>query len=252
VNSDTARFIRIVKIGIPIGLATHFIFLVVFWELDLMVLAYFNAASVFLWASGMWLVYVHQKFQVPFVVLALIEVPLHAILATVYLGGGTPSLLRPESVRRIVDAVRAIRRRHPEWPVVVAQTTIHEGYAAGDEHVKPYPFADQDPAVLAAAGVSTDIIRSLSHQRELFEGLPGKGAVLFVPIDFTLPEDGWEPSDYGYEAFLAALEHVAPAAVVTSLHNLLGDGGDALAARAQPHILGYATAAGAADIWPVG
>ena len=151
----------------------------------------------------------------------------------------------------IVDAVRAIRRRHPEWPVVVAQTTIHEGYAAGDEHVKPYPFASQDPAVLAAAGVSTDIIRSLSHQRELFEGLPGKGAVLFVPIDFTLPEDGWEPSDYGYEAFLAALEHVAPAAVVTSLHNLFGDGGDALAARAQPHILGYATAAGAADIWPV-
>jgi uncharacterized protein (DUF697 family) len=151
----------------------------------------------------------------------------------------------------IVDAVRAIRRRHPEWPVVVAQTTIHEGYAAGDEHTKPYPFADQDPAVLAAAGVSTDIIRSLAHQRELFEGIPGKGAVLFVPIDFTLPEDGWEPSDYGYEAFLAALEHVAPAAVVTSLHNLLGGGGDALAVRAQPHILGYATAAGAADIWPV-
>ncbi len=151
----------------------------------------------------------------------------------------------------IVDAVRAIRRRHPEWPVVVAQTTIHEGYAAGDEHAKPYPFADQDPAVLAAAGVSTDLIRSLAHQRELFEGIPGKGAVLFVPIDFTLPEDGWEPSDYGYEAFLAALEHVAPAAVVTSLHNLLGDGGDALAVRAQPHILGYATAAGAADIWPV-
>ncbi len=30
-----------------------------------------------------------------------------------------------------------------------------------------------------------------------------------------------------------------------------GDASDALAARAQPHILGYATAAGAADIWPV-
>ncbi len=86
VNSDTARFIRIVKIGSPIGLEIHIIYLVVFWNLDLMVLAYFNAASVFLWAAGVWLVYVHQNIQMPFVVLALIEVPLHAILATVYLG----------------------------------------------------------------------------------------------------------------------------------------------------------------------
>ncbi len=151
----------------------------------------------------------------------------------------------------IADAVRAIRRRHPEWPIVVAQTTLHEGYAAGADHAKPYPFEDEDPAVLAAAGVSSDLIRSLARQRALFDGLTGKGALCFLPIDFTLPEDGWETADYGYEAFLAVLEHIAPAAVVTSLHNLHGDTSDALASRAQPHILGYATAAGAADIWPV-
>ncbi len=86
VNSGTARFIRIVKIGSPIGLAIHIIYLMVFWKLDLMVLAYFNAASVFLRAAGVWLVYVHQNIQMPFVVLVLIEIPLHAILATVYLG----------------------------------------------------------------------------------------------------------------------------------------------------------------------
>ena len=74
VNSDTARFIRIVKIGSPIGLAIHIIYLMIFWKLDLMVLAYFNAASVFLWATGVWLVYVHQNIQMPFVILALIEV----------------------------------------------------------------------------------------------------------------------------------------------------------------------------------
>jgi hypothetical protein len=51
-----------------------------------MVLAYFNVVSVFLWVSGVWLVYEHQNYQMPFVVLVLIEVPLHAILATVYLG----------------------------------------------------------------------------------------------------------------------------------------------------------------------
>ena len=151
----------------------------------------------------------------------------------------------------IVDTVHAIRRRHPEWPIVVAQTTLHEGYAAGADHVKPYPYGDQDPSVLATAGVPADLIRSLSHQRALFDGLPGKGALQFVPIDFTLPEDDWKPADYGYDKLLAVLEYVAPAAVVTSLHNLHGDASDALAAHAQPHILGYATAAGAADIWPV-
>ena len=31
----------------------------------------------------------------------------------------------------VVDAVRAARERHPDWPVVVAQTTLHEGYAPG-------------------------------------------------------------------------------------------------------------------------
>ncbi len=86
VNSDTARFIRIVKIGSPVGLAIHIIYLMIFWKLDLMVLAYFNVVSVFLWVSGVWLVYEHQNYQMPFVVLVLIEVPLHAILATVYLG----------------------------------------------------------------------------------------------------------------------------------------------------------------------
>lgn len=151
----------------------------------------------------------------------------------------------------IVDVVGAIRRRHPEWPLVVAQTTLHEGYAAGANHVKPYPFADQSPAGLAATGVPSNLIRSLAHQRGLFDGLPGKGAVRFVPLDFTLEEDGWEPEDYGYQAFLKALEHVAPAAVVASLENLDGCAGDLLAARAQPHILGYATAAGTADIWPL-
>jgi uncharacterized protein (DUF697 family) len=151
----------------------------------------------------------------------------------------------------IIDTVRSIRREHPEWPIVVVQTMLHQGYAPGAGHMEPYPYGEHDPVVLATAGVPADLIRSLSYQRALFDGLPGEAALRFVPIDFTLPEDDWEPADYGYDKLLAALEHVAPAAVVTSLHNLQGDAIDAFAARAQPHILGYATAAGAADIWPV-
>lgn len=151
----------------------------------------------------------------------------------------------------IIDVVRAIRRRHPGWPIVVAQTTLHEGYAKGTCHPEPYPFRSDDPAELIAAGVDPDLVRSLAHQRALFNDIPGRGAISFVPLDFTLPGDGWEPVDYGYDAFVEALAKVAPDAVVTSLRNLHGETTDRLAARAHPHILGYATAAAGADLWPL-
>jgi uncharacterized protein (DUF697 family) len=151
----------------------------------------------------------------------------------------------------VLEVVRAIRRRHPEWPIIVAQTTLHEGYPAGAGHVQPYPFKECDPAALAAAGVSSDLIRSLKRQQAQFADIPGNGAIAFVPVDFTLAGDGWEPVDYGYDAFIETLHNIAPAAVVTALQDLRGDTIDQLAARAHPHILGYATAAGAADLWPV-
>ena len=147
----------------------------------------------------------------------------------------------------ILDVVRAIRRRHPEWPIIVVQTALHEGYLMGAGHVLPYPFKERDPAAIAAAGVSLDLIRSMMRQRSLFEGVPGNGAIAFVPVDFTLAGDGWEPADYGYDAFIETLQNVAPAAVVTGCRTctamrVIGSTG------AHPHILGYATAAGAADI----
>ena len=151
----------------------------------------------------------------------------------------------------IVDVVRLIRRRHPGWPIIVVQTALHEGYRPGAGHVEPYPFATGNAAALAGAGVSSDLLRSLLRQRTLFDDIPGNGAIVFVPVDFTLPEDGWIPADYGHEALVAALQSVAPAAVASALANLTGNAADALADRAHPHVLGYATAAGAADLWPV-
>lgn len=151
----------------------------------------------------------------------------------------------------IVDVVRLIRRRHPGWPIIVVQTALHEGYPPGARHIEPYPFTTDSAAALAAAGVSSDLLRSLMRQRSLFNDIPGNGAIVFVPVDFTLPEDGWLPVDYGHEALVAALQSVAPTTVATALANLTGSAADALADRAHPHVLGYATAAGAADLWPV-
>ena len=151
----------------------------------------------------------------------------------------------------VIDVVRAIRRRHPGWPILVAQTTLHEGYPAGTTHILPYPYRETDPAKLTNAGVSADLVRSLVSQRALFDDIPGRGPIAFVPIDFTLPEDGFEPVDYGHDALSEALQNLAPAAVSALLRNLHGDSADQMAARAHPHILGYASAAAAADIWPL-
>ena len=85
----------------------------------------------------------------------------------------------------VVAAVFTIHKQHPEWPIIVVQTTLHEGYPSADtEHIQPYPyqqapFAPQVPHALAQA---------LLYQRDWFKSL----SVHFVPIDFTLPEDGYE------------------------------------------------------------
>ncbi len=148
--------------------------------------------------------------------------------------------------RAVVDAVRAARARHPDWPVVVAQTTLHEGYRQGQGHINPYPFAD--PATPGEA-VPEPLTRALAHQRSLFAKVPGQGALEFVAIDFTQPNDGFEPPDYGRDALMQALVAAAPAAVRVALRELSGATGDA--GKANAHILGFAVAAGASDAVPV-
>jgi uncharacterized protein (DUF697 family) len=148
----------------------------------------------------------------------------------------------------VVETVRAARQRHPDWPVAVAQTTLHEGYAPGRRHVRPYPFTGDD----ADGAFPEPLGRALLHQRSLFAALPGKGPVRFVPIDLTQPGDGFDPSDYGREALIAALVAVAPAAVRLAVRELPGAAhGDARAGSANAHILGFAAAAGASDALPL-
>lgn len=147
----------------------------------------------------------------------------------------------------VVDAVLAARERHPDWPVVVAQTSLHEGYPPGKGHIRPYPFTGR----AADAAVPEPLARALAHQRALFAKLPGRGALSFVAIDFTQPDDGLDPPDYGREALIAALVGVAPAAVRLALTELPGAAGAADGRSVNAHILGFAVAAGASDAVPV-
>ncbi|MCX7099274.1 MAG: 50S ribosome-binding GTPase [Methylococcales bacterium] len=135
----------------------------------------------------------------------------------------------------IVAAVLAIHKKHPEWPIVVVQTALHEGYPTLETgHILPYPyqfspFPPQVPHALAQV---------LLHQRAWFKSLP----VHFVPVDFTLPEDGFEPVDYGLDALWATLETVLPDSVVGLLRGSLQHKEllDFHAKQAHPHIIGYA------------
>jgi len=135
----------------------------------------------------------------------------------------------------VVTAVKAIHTQHPNWPIVVVQTTLHEGYPTPNTgHILPYPYRQTPfPAVVPHA-----LAQVLLHQRGWFKSLP----VHFVPVDFTQPEDGFDLVDYGLDALWETIETVLPVGVIGLLRGseqhkeLL----DFHAQQAHPHIIGYA------------
>lgn len=147
----------------------------------------------------------------------------------------------------VLDPVRQILRAHPYWPLIVIQTALHEGYPTGTtQHVAPYPF-DQEPW---PDTVPTDLARSLASQRQLFEGYDAH----FVPVDFTLPEDGFDVEHYGLDALWAAIEASLP----LGLRGMLQEASEARRSlrdiyyrAARPHIMWYAVAAGGAAGLPL-
>lgn len=152
---------------------------------------------------------------------------------------------------RIVDILTVIRKRHPDWPVLIAQTHLHEAYAPDGNHPQPYSYG-ADGAPLSDAAVPDDLRRALAYQRDLFADLPGTGPLAFVPLDFTLDGDGYAPSLYGLEALQEQLATVGPAALNAALADSASSGDDA-SGDADVHrlIVGHAAAASAADLIPL-
>ncbi|SDB47526.1 Uncharacterized conserved protein, DUF697 family [Desulfonatronum thiosulfatophilum] len=146
----------------------------------------------------------------------------------------------------VFDVLRAVRKRHPEWPVIVAQTCLHELYPPEFEHVMPYPFVKEGWERL----VPTDLARALHFQRRELGRLPGNGAVFWIPVDLTLPEDDIAPADYGLNALWATIER---ASTMELEHRLRGDvdQADAFARAAHQQIVGYAMASATFGALPV-
>lgn len=168
--------------------------------------------------------------------LALCESQAHLIVAVLRATDPVPPA--------VFDALAKVRRRHPNWPIVVAQTTLHEAYT-DHVHPQPYPFGAHgtNPSGIAM------LDRSLAAQRTALEALPGKAPVRFAPIDFTAHEDGLPPTDYGIDTLWLALESGAVEGFIAMLRRAAR--GDALERRARAHVQGYAVAAGAIDLVPV-
>jgi uncharacterized protein (DUF697 family) len=149
----------------------------------------------------------------------------------------------------VLSALKEIRLRHPSWPALVAQTSLHALYPRGAVHPPEYPYAGTD-ADDANTGLPEDLRRALRYQRSFFEGLKG-AAPIFVPLDFTLPEDGYAPATFGVEALKGALEK-AGVDVLREVEQAYADeSNDEIARKARPLILGYAAAAGAAGAIPI-
>ena len=151
---------------------------------------------------------------------------------------------RPQPV---LDVLRKVRKRHPDWPVVVAQTCLHHAYDDSQPgHVLPYPYHNDDwPGAVPEA-----VRRLLLAQREFITGLPGNGPLLWVPIDFTLPDDGFEPTDYGLDALWDAIEEAASLGLETRLR-ADSEISDVYSRAAHPHIVGFSLAAGTVGALPV-
>jgi uncharacterized protein (DUF697 family) len=142
----------------------------------------------------------------------------------------------------LLRVLREVRRRHPEWAVVLAQTALHEGYPDGADH-PPYE------ALHTASGLE-DLRRCLAQQAAPFLELAGRGEVLVVPVDFTRAEDGYADTRFGLDALLDALERAGSLGMENLLRTLAQRLPDPRAERARAHILGYAIAAGATDALP--
>ncbi|MEX2558511.1 MAG: DUF697 domain-containing protein [Pirellulales bacterium] len=142
----------------------------------------------------------------------------------------------------VLAPLKKIRKAHPRWPVIVVQTALHEGYPSpATPHVVPYPYGEPP----YPSSVPTDLARSLAAQRETFAGMNAR----FVPVDFTLPEDGYEPLNYGLDQLWTAIEEAVPLGLRGILHDTREARRplrDVYLRAARPHVLSYSVAAGAA------
>ncbi|MEQ6884197.1 GTPase [Salicola sp. Rm-C-2C1-2] len=146
----------------------------------------------------------------------------------------------------VLAALEKVRRRHPEWPVVLVYTALHELYPPGGDHVMPWPF-DRTPL---PESIPADLRRVLAERCELERTLPGHAPVVSVAVDLTLQEDGFATPDYGLEGLWQAIEETAAFELRARLQQD-PELRDLFSHAAHPQITGYSLAAAGAGALPL-
>lgn len=146
----------------------------------------------------------------------------------------------------VFDVLHTVRQRHPEWPLLIAQTGLHELYPPSDEHIHPWPYGT-DPL---PSSIPDDVRQALLVQRYAAKKLPGFAPIRWVAVDLTLPEDGYDPPDYGLDALWQAIESLSS----LGLQRLLSSDKairDLYARAAHEHIVSHALTAAGLGTLPV-
>ncbi|SFQ17235.1 Uncharacterized conserved protein, DUF697 family [Nitrosomonas cryotolerans] len=146
----------------------------------------------------------------------------------------------------VFEILHTIRGRHPEWPLLIVQTGLHELYPPESNHICPWPY-DNEPLPDA---VPADLRRAILAQRLAAKKLPGSAPVHWVAVDLTLPEDGFNPPDYGLEALWLAIESLSSLGLQRQLS---GDKEirDLYARTAHQHIVSFSLTAAGLGALPV-
>jgi oxygen-independent coproporphyrinogen-3 oxidase len=136
-------------------------------------------------------------------------------LATIYLGGGTPSLLQPESVARLVDALRARFQGEPEEVTL----ELNPGQVEV-EHIPGFRGAGVTRISVGVQALDDDVLRRLGRAHRAADARAGLAAVARA----------------GFVSTSADLIYGAP----SQSARLLLDGADEVLALGVPHVSAYA------------
>lgn len=165
------------------------------------------------------------------------------------------------ALQDVIEPLRIIRAARPTRPVVLALTCLHEAYPF-EQHPDPDPFG-----VVAAEGAASvapqqsnitpskdallpELRRCLIEQERRFAGLVDR----IVPIDLTLPEDGFAQPEFGGKRLEETLIDVLPAAcrqTLLHLEDLRKSLQDLTEKQAMPKIIAYSSLAATAAATPL-
>ncbi len=105
-----------------------------------------------------------------------------------------------------------LRQDYPDIPCLLAVTCLHEVYPPEVENHPEYP-PDYEAINRAFEAIMQDF--------EQLWGVEGKESYRTILIDFTLEEDGYDPTFYGLEALTDALADLLPEAESRTIYQLL-------------------------------